>query len=322
MTEPGDKKDNTVFKPTAFLRLQRAWFSLDPFITGIFRCLPKLLNAIAFRSLARVFGVHSVAVDGDRGTIFGSPLDLGVFGEYLRTRTYAPKLVNFILGFFRERGQGTFIDVGANIGLVTVPMARAGMTCIAFEPDPDNFRFLERNIRESGAAERVTAHNVALFDRATELRFERSGWNFGDHRVRNPAGSGSGIVGEQHRSVIAVVAKRLDDLVSPAALKKPVVIKMDTEGSEVNIFRGGRAAISAADLVIFEFSPYVIRRLGEDENELIRFAEEHFRTGFVLHHDNEHRDIVFQDIRDVVRRLRAFSKSVTGIDHVDVFLAK
>ena len=269
-------------KPFFLLRLQRAWRYIEPVIISVFNFFPKLINLSLFRALSKILHVRSVAAVGDYGTFHGSPLDLGVFGLYLMTGTYSSKLINLILECFEERKGGTFIDIGANIGFMTIPVAGAGIKCISLEPDPDNFCFLKQNVDEAGVMEKVTLHNFAAYDRSTELPFERSDWNHGDHRIRKMDGGSIGLFGEQHRQVISVKAVALDELLSIDDLPKPIVIKIDTEGAEVNVFRGGQKIISKSDLIIFEFCPYMIRRLGEDEGALIEFAQMHFNSGCIL----------------------------------------
>ncbi len=295
---------------------------MEPFITTVMKGLPNLFNLVLFRALAKVFHIRSVAVDGEYGIFHGSPMDLGVMGQYLMTQKYSTKMVNYILKSFDGKEGGTFIDIGANIGFTSIPMAKAGITCIAFEPDPVNFGFLQKNLHESGVADKVTLYNTALYDRSCQVRFELSDWNHGDHRIRIGDGNIYGVVGEKHRKVITVNAEKLDDMISVDDLQRPIVIKIDTEGAEVNVFRGGKNVISRADLVIFEYSPYVIRRLDADEAELGRFAEKHFKSGFALGKHNKDSDIVLGSITDTVSFLKGFSERVSTLEYVDVFLSK
>lgn len=305
-----------------FYFLQRIWRYVEPAITASVRLMPKLLAAVLLRALAKVFRIRSVAVEGDYGLFHGSPLDFGVYGEYLRTGTYSPETVRFLQDFLRARGKGTFLDIGANIGLTTLPIAKLGIRCIAFEPDPRNFEFLKQNVEASGLADLIRVHNVALFDRTVDVAFERSDWNYGDHRIRAASNPKRGVLAEEQREVITVPAARLDDVVSIGSLEQPLVIKVDTEGAEVNIVKGGELVLSSAALLIIEFSPYVIRRMGEDENVLIAFIQKHFLRGFIVEGHGAPRAMRFQDISDVCASLTAFSHRSDSLDHVDVFLAK
>ena len=314
--------DTWKMRATPFYYLQKKWHSAEPFITTVIKRTPMLINLVLFRALAKVFGIRSIAVDGDYGTFHGSPMDLGVLGQYLTKRTYAPNMMNYILKSFDGEQGGTFIDIGANIGFTTVPVARAGITCIAFEPDPRNFGFLQRNVQESGVADKVTLYNTALYDRSCQLHFEISDWNHGDHRIRKSEDAPDGVIGEKRRKVITVNAETLDSMVSVDDLQRPIGIKIDTEGAEVNIFRGGENVISKADFVIFEYYPYMMRRLDVDEAELGRFAETYFKSGFALGKHNKDSDIVLGNVTDTVSFLKGFSERVSTLEYVDVFLSK
>jgi FkbM family methyltransferase len=305
-----------------FIHLQRAWHFSEPAITAALGLLPKSLALVLLRALAKVLRIRSLAADGRYGTIVGSPMDLGVLGQYMGTGTYAPATIDFVLSFFEGRKEGTFIDVGANIGLTTIPVAKAGVRCIGFEPDRENYGFLVRNVAESGVADRVCLHNVALFDRRTQVRFERSDWNHGDHRIRKDDHPRRGLYGEQAREVVVVEAVRLDDLVSLADLRRPFAVKMDAEGAEVNVVRGGERLLSQVDLLIFEFCPYLIRRMGEDERYLIDFASRHFRAGCVRGTHDHQKGVALAEIAETRSELEAFSKRAGAADHVDVFLLK
>lgn len=50
-----------------------------------------------------------------------------------------------------SKGQATFVDVGADIGAYTVPVARAGFQVVAFEPMPFHRRAERPRVRSAGA---------------------------------------------------------------------------------------------------------------------------------------------------------------------------
>src|SRR3954453_21482666 len=90
--------------------------------------------------------LESVISDGSYGVFEGSNEDRVVMDEYRRLGTWAAELVALITDRLFAGRAGTFIDVGANIGLVSIPvLERTGSLGIAFEPEPRNFGFLTRN---------------------------------------------------------------------------------------------------------------------------------------------------------------------------------
>src|SRR3989442_15021738 len=122
---------------------------LNP-ITRIRRLLADVAVRIGpadylLRKAAARLGVASIGVDGPLGHFQGSALDRMVEGFYLVNRTWAPGLQQLLARLLRNGG--TLVDVGANIGLTSIPVARTpGVRCYAFEPDPENYRYLLSNI--------------------------------------------------------------------------------------------------------------------------------------------------------------------------------
>jgi FkbM family methyltransferase len=304
-------------RPTLRLLLQRIWHATEPVTDRTIGWLPNAIKLILFRGLVKALRVRAVTVEGAYGRIQGDPLDLGVLSEYMVTGSYSPELINFLLDWFQRFGTGTMLDVGANIGLTTIPVAMSGVECICFEPDLNNFGLLKGNVEQRGLAN-VKVFNVAVFDTNCEVSFEISDWNHGDHRVRLVDTKGA--FGEQHRMVTKVAARRLDETVDLESLRRPLFVKIDTQGGEAHVLKGGAAVVSSADLLSLEFCPYLVRRAGERENTLIDFVERHFVAGFI---DNWHvhsKRPRLLEIKELVETLRDFSKSVTTTQHLDLLL--
>ena len=316
------------FRYSLFVALQRVWYRCEALIAVAFRVLPRLLNLVIFRTLAKRYGVVSVVTDGAFGRIAGSPMDIAMFGEYLTTHTYSPMTLQAILDFFRDNGsKGTFIDIGGHVGLMSIPVSQSGdIRCLTFEPDARNFSFLRENIDRCGVAGKVAPHELALFDRATTVEFEISDWHHGDHRIRNTQGVAAEVLRyapyrEDVRQVVTVRTVRLDDVVDADSLPQPIVVKIDTQGAETHILRGGEATLSRASLLVTEYCPYMIRRMGGDPMVLLDFLHRHFRRGFVHAQHNRGEPVVLEDIERTVAFLDAFTARAK-LDFVDVIAVK
>ena len=166
----------------------------------------------------------------------------------------------------------------------------------------------------------IKLFNVALFDANCEVSFEISDWNHGDHRVRLVDTKGA--FGEQHRMVTKVAARRLDGMVDIESIRRPLFVKIDTQGGEAHVLKGGEAVISSADLLSLEFCPYLLRRAGQHENTLIDFVERHFVAGYIdnWHVHSERPRLI--EINELVGTLRNFSKSVKTTQHLDLLLVR
>jgi FkbM family methyltransferase len=125
------------------------------------------------------------------------------------------------------------IDAGANIGNHTVFFAGAcDCRVLAFEPVPEAFRLLEKNIADNGLSELVTAYPIALGDREGRASIDLSAatHNLGGASLRAGAGE--------------VTVRRLDDIIEGEA--RPALIKVDTEGFELPVLRGAERTLQAS----------------------------------------------------------------------------
>jgi FkbM family methyltransferase len=231
-------------------------------VDGTMRAAPPVLREYVFRQAALELGVRTVVCEGELGRFEGDVHDRVVHAGYLAHRRWAPEFHAVANRVFAGR-PGTLVDVGANIGLTSVPVARRlGATCHAFEPDPTNFALLRRNIEANEAGALVTAHHLALMDREGVFELERSADNLGDHRVRLGAAS-AGAFEEQRREVVKVEARRLDAVLEGRTLPRPLLLKVDVQGAEARVFAGAPRTLAEADALFVEYWPYGLRRMGD-----------------------------------------------------------
>ena len=281
------------------------------------RLSPRMREKI-FRRLGVRLGVRSFTCSGSLGTFEGSINDETVHSFFLRHGTWARSLQSLLIDKIFFRGRGTFVDIGANIGLTLVPLARAReIRCIGFEPEPQNYTLLRKNIIANGVESCVETFNVALFSSDETVDLEMSDDNSGDHRIRLPvSGDGPGLYGEQSRTTQPVEARRLDGLLDASSCDKPIAVKMDVQGAELRVFQGGARFFAQADYLILEYWPYGLRRMGDPVEAFVELVQE-FPYGALLRdtspaappltateklvepmtklaerHDNEHFDLV------------------------------
>jgi FkbM family methyltransferase len=220
----------------------------------------------------------SILSDGSYGPFEGSIDDEVVHGHYRREGTWAPELLELLVDGLFPTGRGTFLDVGANIGLVSIPLVeRRGVRCLAFEPEPRNYRWLERNIARHGLEALFQTFEVALHSENQTLCFELSATNFGDHRLRGEADPEP----DSARESIFVPGRCLDDLVCLEELPCPIVAKVDTQGAEVRVLRGASRSLPLIEHLICEYWPYGLHRMG-DSAEMLNEILTAFPFGAVL----------------------------------------
>lgn len=217
-------------------------------------CLDRMrLPEIYTRVLPRL-KISEVSAGGDRGVMSSPASDNMVITEYAETGTFAPQVTRTITEFFAAAG-GTYLDVGANIGLMTVPFARdSRIRCLAFEPEAVNFDFLQRNVARNAPGANAELHQVALFHSRTTLSLAIAEGNIGDHRLT--------MRGVPRRRSVQVPAIPLDDFLDRVA--GPLAVKVDTQGAEPFVIAGGKQMLAQAGLLVIEFCPYLMRQLDGD----------------------------------------------------------
>ncbi len=237
------------------------------------KTIPIYARRRLFWILARALDIKAITVNGPNGTIQGSPFDEVVFRDFFYNGCFSDDLIALIVERHEKNRYQSFIDIGANIGLFTVNIAaKTGAKVFAFEPEPLNYRFLSNNVAHSSVAHLCTLYNMALFTETSEVDFELSPNNHGDHRIRVGNAKGSFALNEHLRTVTRVKADRLDKIVSLDQTGTPFAAKIDTQGSEYHIYSGGRSLLSKADMLIVEYWPYAINRMKGDPTALMEMV--------------------------------------------------
>ena len=253
--------------------------------------------------------VVELAAAGDRGIVTSLITDTMVLPEYGSTGTFAPLITKALVEFFSETG-GTYFDIGANIGLMTIPIARNQLVkCYAFEPEPNNFDLLRRNVlRNASGGGVVEFHQAALFDRPTTLSLALANGNIGDHRVTTSSVKG--------RKSVEVPALPLDYFFD--GISGRLAIKIDTQGAEPFVIAGGRKTFSRAGLLAMEFCPFLIRQLGGDPLIPIEIVSEFRRVAVMSGGIAEIPRFVAPGVAQDILRSKLRNAKDTDGDYVDI----
>lgn len=139
-----------------------------------------------------------------------------------------------------------FWDIGANIGTFSLYAALGvDRRVLAFEPAASSFAVLNRNIELNGMADRIAAYCVAF---AQETRLDAL------NMASTSAGKsmhGFGTEIDQFDEIIdtkfrqGAVGFSIDDFVTMFSPPLPTHVKIDVDGIEAQILRGGRDTLSA-----------------------------------------------------------------------------
>ena len=163
--------------------------------------------------------------------IIDPSIDNGVELSLFQTGTYEKGILSFIENNYS--GGGCFIDVGANIGLMSVftaykfPKAKI----VAFEAQPDTFALLQENI--------AINNSVSIDARHCALGNENGTVSIYDNWQVNRGGA-SIVVKDTNSNAHVVEMQTLDDAIGDTFTE---MIKIDVEGFELEVLKGAQQTI-------------------------------------------------------------------------------
>lgn len=123
-----------------------------------------------------------------------------------------------------------FIDAGSCVGDYCVLLSKYGLRCIAFEPVPDTYKVLLKNLELNKLSGKVEAFQFGLGNVNKQVRFEIKQVNTGASHIdrdNNPSNPFCEI-----RTFDAVIAELKIDL------HKKILFKLDVEGMEIEALQG------------------------------------------------------------------------------------
>ncbi len=245
-----------------------------------------------------VDGTRIIAYKGLTGAVFNIYTGLHEFED-----------MAFLLHMLRP--SDSFADIGANIGSYTILSAGVvGCKTTSIEPVPATFELMQQNIAINELALLTTAHNVGLGSEKGILKFT------------NTLDTINHVAAEGDHSFIEVKVETLDNLVA----ETPDLIKLDVEGFEDAVLRGGKQILQDQKLkaIIIELNGMGKRYGYHDEDIHCRLTELGFypfayrpfqRQLIAMDGFGTHNTIYIRDVEEVKQRLISAKKiKVLGKD--------
>lgn len=191
-------------------------------------------------------------------------LHLFVNGEY------EPYEINFINSYIKQNGSKTFIDIGANIGVFSLDVAKKNpnINVYAVEASPRVFDYLSQNIIQNKLYN-IHSTQIALGDQKSQnVNFYSDEMSFG-------TGSLSPVF--THKSEI-INCTTLDRYVKKNNIEIVDLIKIDVEGYENQVFIGAKNILNnkKSPVILFEFVDWAEElagnKIGEAQKTLLDFG--------------------------------------------------
>jgi FkbM family methyltransferase len=164
----------------------------------------------------------------------------------------------------------TVLDVGANLGAHTLHLANAvgpAGRVFAFEPTDFAFQKLTKNLAlNPELRDRVTLSQVFLVDQPGTPRESEiySSWPLEQAGERHPKHLG------KLQSTSQASEETLDGYVARNNIEKVDLIKIDVDGHEYTVLKGGREMLQKfSPILVMELSPYVHSEQGNNFGDFI-----------------------------------------------------
>ena len=154
--------------------------------------------------------------------------------DFLRLIIYKAKIVSKLNPEIRSildrlKKNSVIIDLGANLGLWTDYFNLCGFNVIAFEPDPDCYKFLKNRFKKK----KIFIFQLAVHNKIGSMKLRY-------HELRDKEGftnleysQSTSLIHNKDRTISTEISVKTTTLKYIIHKFKPFLIKMDIEGSEI-----------------------------------------------------------------------------------------
>ena len=185
----------------------------------------QMLDEIALDGVESIFGENGpqALMLGELGSV---RLPFLSMGEIKSTHLFGlDELIIFSFYLKNKNHYKKVFDIGANIGLHTIILAKCGFDVVSYEPDTWHYKILQENLKLNLVESKVTARNKAVSTLDGELEFIRV---LGNTTGSHLAGAKNNPYGDLEKFKVKVDAFK-------TLMKEADLIKIDVEGHEGEI---------------------------------------------------------------------------------------
>jgi len=233
---------------------------------------------LILKIITYMFRSNFVEVQGHKMFLHPGGEDYSLYGVYGELDT---KIVK------REIKKGDIVvDIGASIGYFTLIFARAVGNegkVFAFEPRPERFELLKKNIAINGY-HNVTLENMAVMNHTGELDFyysknEKTGFKFTVSKEQSANVSEKGIA----KTI------KLDDYFDKKNLSNKIdFIKSDVDGPEFSVLQSADSILKNKSLkIFFEWDPEYTKIAGNEPEEVLNLLYKNNFKIYLPDHKNQ-----------------------------------
>lgn len=207
-------------------------------------------------------------------------VDGGLHPYFVYNNKYEKEVLDILLANL-EDGAG-FMDIGANIGMHAIRLLKARPRCrgILIEGDRETFEILSTNVVLNEVQDRVVLHNTVVWSNSKSIQWCIDELEHGRNYV-SPIPSTK----IEAKTLPCVTLDELE-CIGDGNIKIDV-IKMDVEGAELEVLKGGiKFFLRQKPVIVTEVDNEMLKRCGGSERELFGLLESYGYSpgGFIYDH--------------------------------------
>ena len=217
----------------------------------------------------------------------GIDLSIFLFGT-------SEKKIKNLKYLFKSDSKLTIIDIGANIGSISLPLAKIFDKSKIFAIEPTNYAFkkLNKNLNLNKHLKKNIFLDQLFLSKIKKPKEVWSSWNFTDNKDKH----------KQHLGTLHSIKKKsyisLTKFVNLKKIKRVDFIKLDVDGHELDVLKSGEKEIKKKKPIIFmEIAPYLYPEFGYECHELIEYI---LKVGYLFYDDNVEK---IKDINNYIDRI-------------------
>jgi FkbM family methyltransferase len=210
-----------------------------------------------------------------------------IWGASREGRIYEEPLINeFYKRIIFNKEQINFLDIGSNTGgFIFLPLVNRTIKCYAFEPNPIAFSALVENVELNNLKDNVECFNMGMWNESSELELKVPS-DTTDSGLATMGNDPSRFIYDNKTgdfSTHTVYCTTIDEFFEQHKLESIDAIKIDTEGAELNILKGGEKTLKEfKPLLVLEFHTPTTLQFGYKREAILELLQSYGYTNFQL----------------------------------------
>jgi len=221
-------------------------------------------------------------------------IDLGIFLSFKNEKNLFK-----VQKYINHEEKSIIVDVGANIGSVSLPLAKTFQNAQIYSIEPTVYAFkkLKQNINLNlNLKKKIKSFNHFITYKTKKIKFVHSSWKLDNGDKKH--GIHKGILKKTSNKFIS-----LDGLLKKNK-KRVRLIKIDVDGYELEVLKSAKKTLQKEKPIIyFELAPYLYKEMGYTLDHLIKFVQ---KMGYTFY-DEDFKPVL--DIKVVSSKLTDKSKN-------------